>query len=101
MTEEFDAGCEFDPKLPTPKVHNQSNTTNPNPYRVPYNTGKVLIGCRYEPPKPDYMGSNGEFWQAILLGDRNTMLYRRALRACLGVVLLSLIGLLLAAWAGV
>ena len=93
-----DIGCEFDPKIPI-KSTSQFNTTNP--YSVPYNTGKVLIGCRYEPPKPDYMGSSGEFWQGILLGDRNTVLYRRAMRACMLVVLLSLVALLLAAWAGV
>lgn len=39
---------------------------------VPYNTGKVLIGCRYEPPKPNYVMSEDEYrlQTALLEGGR-------------------------------
>lgn len=35
---------------------------------VPYNTGKVLIGCHYDPPARNHMTQEGEFWQSVLLG---------------------------------
>ena len=35
----------------------------------PYNTGKVLIGCRYEPSRAHHVTPEGEFWQSVLLGD--------------------------------
>jgi len=41
---------------------------------VPYNTGKVLIGCRYEPQRRNHMTPEGEFIQSVLLGEYN---YRR------------------------
>ena len=41
---------------------------------VPYNTGKVLIGCRYEPPSRQHITPEGEFIQSVLLGEYN---YRR------------------------
>lgn len=39
---------------------------------VPYNTGKVLIGCRYEPARPRYEVSGDEYrlQTALLKGDR-------------------------------
>ena len=36
--------------------------------RIPYNTGKVLIGCMYEQPAPEVTPE--ELWiQSTLLGD--------------------------------
>lgn len=37
--------------------------------QTPYNTGKVLIGCRFDPPKSNHVTREGEFWQSVLLGD--------------------------------
>lgn len=65
--------------------------------QTPYNTGKVLIGCRYEPPKPDYMGRSGEFWQSVLLGihhERRKERWRIALYLLIGYVI---VGAMLAA----
>lgn len=36
--------------------------------QIPYNTGKVLIGVHYEPPKPEYMNEENEHWQNVLTG---------------------------------
>lgn len=36
---------------------------------VPYNTGKIKIGCHYVPPLQNHMDSNDEFWQSVLTGD--------------------------------
>lgn len=36
--------------------------------QIPYNTGKVLIGVHYEPPKPEYMNQENEHWQNVLTG---------------------------------
>lgn len=36
---------------------------------VPYNTGKVLIGCFYDAPARNHMTQEGEFWQSVLLGE--------------------------------
>ncbi len=35
---------------------------------VPYNTGKIKIGSRYEPPKPNYMDEDSELIQSAMLG---------------------------------
>ena len=45
--------------------------------QVPYNTGKVLIGCRYEPPARNHMTPEGEFAQSLLLGYRRQNLLER------------------------
>lgn len=37
--------------------------------QTPYNTGKVLIGCRYEPPKSNHVTPEGEFIQSVLMGE--------------------------------
>lgn len=37
---------------------------------VPYNTGKVLIGSRYEPPRKYQMSRDAEIIQAAFLGHR-------------------------------
>ena len=41
-----------------------------------YNTGKVVIGCRYEPTKRSHMNSTDIWWQTVLLGRRQTLLER-------------------------
>jgi hypothetical protein len=41
-----------------------------------YNTGRVIIGCRYEPPKRSHMSELDIWWQTILLGRRQTLLER-------------------------
>jgi hypothetical protein len=43
---------------------------------VPYNTGKVRIGSRYEPPRKYTMSRDAELIQAALLGHKRTMLRR-------------------------
>lgn len=35
--------------------------------QTPYDTGKVKIGCRYE-PKVNHVTPEGEFWQGVFLG---------------------------------
>ena len=42
----------------------------------PYNTGKVLIGSRYEPPRNDVMSRDACLLQSALLGDRPTLATR-------------------------
>ena len=37
---------------------------------LPYNTGKVLIGGRYVPPKRSCMSDIDIFWQRVLLGEK-------------------------------
>lgn len=36
--------------------------------QVPYNTGKVKIGCRYEPPKRSNPTAEDNLWSNVLLG---------------------------------
>jgi len=51
----------------------RSTVLGPKPSRTPpYNTGKVLIGCRYEPPKPNYVVSEDAYrlQTALLMGRR-------------------------------
>ena len=36
---------------------------------VPYNTGKVVIGSKYVPPKPNYMDEDSELIQSAMLGQ--------------------------------
>jgi hypothetical protein len=43
---------------------------------VPYNTGKVQIGSRYEPPRKHMISRDAELIQAALLGHKRTMLRR-------------------------
>ena len=38
-----------------------------------YNTGKLVIGCRYEPPKRSHMGELDIWWQTILLGRKESL----------------------------
>ena len=40
-----------------------------------YNTGKVVIGCNYQ-PKRSYMDDLGIFWQGYLLGQKKSLLER-------------------------
>jgi hypothetical protein len=51
----------------------RSTVLGPKSPRIPpYNTGKVLIGCRYEPPKPNYVVSEDAYrlQTALLMGRR-------------------------------
>ena len=43
--------------------------------QLPYNTGKVLIGCRHERSKRSHVTPEGEFIQSVLSGE-----YHRAKR---------------------
>jgi hypothetical protein len=36
---------------------------------VPYNTGKVVIGSKYVPPKANYMDEDSELIQSAMLGQ--------------------------------
>jgi hypothetical protein len=38
-----------------------------------YNTGKVVIGCRYEPPRRSHMDDLNIWWQVMLLGKKETL----------------------------
>jgi hypothetical protein len=38
-----------------------------------YNTSKVVIGCRYEPPKRSHMDDTNIWWQTILLGRKESL----------------------------
>lgn len=40
-----------------------------------YNTGKVVIGCNYQ-PKRYYMDDLGIWWQSQLLGKKKSILER-------------------------
>ena len=48
-----------------------------------YNTGKVVIGCRYEPPKRSHMGELDIWWQVMLLA-RKESLWARFKRLVIG-----------------
>ena len=51
----------------------RSTVQGPKSPRIPpYNTGKVLIGCRYEPPPPNYVVSEDAYrlQTALLMGRR-------------------------------
>lgn len=41
-----------------------------------YNTGKVVIGCHYVPPRKNPMNGNNIFWQRVLLQRKPTLLQR-------------------------
>jgi hypothetical protein len=73
--------------------------------QVPFNTGKVLIGCRYEPVKHTTTTLTEEFWQSILLNDdthlrrcRVQTIFDMAAIAILGPVI-GFVGALLIVWA--
>jgi len=40
---------------------------------VMVNTGKVLIGCAYQPPPAGYDDDDEYVWQAVMLNDRNSV----------------------------
>ena len=40
---------------------------------IGYNTGKMVIGCHYEPPKRDYNSDLSVWWQGILLGRKKSL----------------------------
>jgi hypothetical protein len=37
-----------------------------------YNTGKIIIGCRYEPPRRSHMDDLNIWWQVMLLARKKT-----------------------------
>ena len=39
---------------------------------VPYNTGKIKIGCHYQPPTKNYMDDEAVHWQNVLTGVHTT-----------------------------
>ena len=53
---------------------------------LPYNTGKVAIGLNYEPPKRNYMSHEEEFWQSVILGERQIERYLLNICYLMGVV---------------
>lgn len=40
---------------------------------VVINTGKVLIGCAYQPPPPPCIDDDEYVWQNVMLNDRNSV----------------------------
>lgn len=36
---------------------------------IPYNTGKVLVGCYYSKPTQTNLTHEDRFWQDVLLGE--------------------------------
>ena len=56
--------------------------------QIPYNTGKVLIGCMYEQPHPS--ASFEEIWiQSVLLGD--PQYDENFVWSCIGCTLIALL----------
>ena len=56
---------------------------------TPYNTGKVLIGCRYEPAKHTPTCTD-DFWQSVLLDDEPP--HRSVLHIVRDLVLIAVLG---------
>lgn len=63
----------------------------------PYNTGKVLIGSRYEPPRPG-LSPDEEVIQCVLLGDPSPLVARRSMDAVISLIVFVCVAVLLAAW---
>jgi hypothetical protein len=59
--------------------------------QVPFNTGKVLIGCRYEPVKHTTTTLCEEFWQSILLND-DTHLRKCRVQTILDMATIAILG---------
>ena len=57
---------------------------------TPFNPGKVLIGSRYEAPKPK-LTTEDEFWQDVFLGEHQAKRLQRVQFACYVVALSGLI----------
>jgi hypothetical protein len=57
--------------------------------QVPYNTGKVLIGCRYDGPIRNHVTREGEWVQTLLLGE---YAYRQRQKAQMGWYVAGLVG---------
>lgn len=53
---------------------------------LPYHTGKVAIGLHYEPPKKNYMTYEEEFWQSVILGERQLEQYLMRICYLMGAV---------------
>jgi hypothetical protein len=60
---------------------------------IPYNTGKVLIGSQYQPPKRVNLSATEERLQSALLGDKRSIgertewLFLRCLYVIAGVAM--------------
>ena len=65
---------------------------------VPYNTGKVKIGCHYVPPKTNYMDDDGIYWQGVLLGIHQRRQTNK-MQFTLYLVALVIIFIVLGVWA--
>lgn len=50
---------------------------------VMVNTGKVLIGCAYQPPPATYIDDDEYVWQNVMLNDKNSV--RQAFKPVLNV----------------
>ena len=55
---------------------------------IPYNTGKIKIGSKYEPKPINYMNDDSEFIQSVLLGEWQQQ--RRAQAKCFAYLLILL-----------
>jgi len=49
-----------------------------------YNTGKLIIGSQYSPPKHSHMNQLDIFWQGVLLQQKQTLRQRLFLLFCGG-----------------
>ena len=49
-----------------------------------YNTGKLIIGSHYSPPKHSHMNQLDIFWQGVLLQQKQTLRQRLFLLFCGG-----------------
>ena len=54
---------------------------------IPYNTGKVVIGKAYEPPKLSHGSQEDDFWQDVLLGIHEAKRIQRVQFICYVVAL--------------
>ena len=57
---------------------------------TPFNTGKVVIGSRYEAPKQS-MSHEDTFWQDVFLGEHQAKRLQRVQFACYVVAVTCLI----------
>ena len=63
-----------------------SNPVIPTGKNLPYSTGKVEIGLHYEVPKRNYMSHEEEFWQSVILGERQIERYLLNICYLMGIV---------------
>lgn len=65
---------------------------------VPYNTGKVLIGRYYEPPRRNTHTPEADYWQSVLLGEARVEFRRRCAWAgyCVALFVIAMLAMVLA-----